>query len=237
MKCMVVDDEPLAKDLIDGYIQKTPFLELTASFSNPFKALAFLTGQTVDLLFLDINMPELSGIQLLKSLPVPPPVIFTTAYSEFAAESYDYGAVDYLLKPVKYERFLKAVNRAGEIKGQSTLANAAATGSEPQRSGFVLIKSGTQINKVRTDQILYVEGAGNYMTFYTRDKKIMSLLSMTEVLELLPPDQFVRVHKSYIVNPEHIDIIEKHRVIINKQSIPIGVTYRDHVFPKIGHPE
>jgi len=234
---MVVDDEPMAKDLIDGYIKKTPFLRLAASFSNPFKALDYLTKQPVDLLFLDINMPELSGIQLLKSLPVPPLVIFTTAYSDFAAESYDYGAVDYLLKPVKYERFLKAVNRAADLKAHSVPSNPVITVSEHSRNGFVLIKSGTQINKVRIDQILYVEGAGNYMTFFTREKKIMSLLSMTEVLQLLPPDQFVRVHKSYIVNPEHIDIIEKHRVIINKQSIPIGVTYRDHVFPKIGHPE
>jgi two-component system, LytTR family, response regulator len=209
---MVVDDEPLALDLIVGYITKTPFLELSGSFSNPFKALTFLIDQPECLVFLDINMPELSGIQLLKSLPVKPMVVFTTAYPEFGAESYEYDAIDYLLKPVKYERFLKAANKAMELVSD--------------RHDYVLIKSGTQVNKVRTDDILYVEGAGNYMTFFTKGKKIMTLLSMTEVLALLPSSKFVRIHKSYVVNSDSIDVIEKHRVLINKQSIPIGVTYR-----------
>jgi len=228
MKCMVVDDEPFALDLIGGYVKKTPFLELSGGFSNPFKALTFLMNHSVDLVFLDINMPELSGIQLLKSLPTRPMVIFTTAYPEFGAESYDYDAIDYLLKPVKYERFLRAVNKAVEYSGHGS-------GQQPDhpeialpagKPGYVLIKSGTQVNKIRTDQILYIEGAGNYMTFFTKEKKIMTLLSMAEVLELLPAGHFVRVHKSYIVNTDCIDVIEKHRVIINKQSIPIGVTYR-----------
>jgi len=209
---MVVDDEPLALDLIVGYITKTPFLELSGSFSNPFKALTFLMDQPECLVFLDINMPELSGIQLLKSLPVKPMVVFTTAYPEFGAESYEYDAIDYLLKPVKYERFLKAANKAMELVSD--------------RPDYVLIKSGTQVNKVRTNDILYVEGAGNYMTFFTKGKKIMTLLSMTEVLELLPSSNFVRIHKSYVVNSDCIDVIEKHRVLINKESIPIGVTYR-----------
>jgi len=225
---MVVDDEPMALELIRGYVTKTPFLELAGSFSNPFRALTFLMNNSIDLLFLDINMPELSGIQLLKSLPAKPMVVFTTAYPEFGAESYEYDAVDYLLKPVKYERFLKAVNKAMDLQGH-------ASGQQPvhreqevpsNNTGYVLIKSGTQMNKIRTDQILYIEGAGNYMNFYTRDKKIMTLLSMAEVLDLLPSGHFVRVHKSYIVNTDCIDVIEKHRVIINKQSIPIGVTYR-----------
>jgi two-component system, LytTR family, response regulator len=209
---MVVDDEPFALDLIVGYITRTPFLELSGSFSNPFKALSFLRDQPECLVFLDINMPELSGIQLLKSLPVKPMVVFTTAYPEFGAESYEYDAIDYLLKPVKYERFLKAANKAMELVSD--------------RPDYVLIKSGTQVNKVRTNDILYVEGAGNYMTFFTKEKKIMTLLSMTEVLELLPSSKFVRIHKSYVVNSDCIDVIEKHRVLINKQSIPIGVTYR-----------
>lgn len=233
MNCIVVDDEPFALELIEGYINRTPFLTLSVSFSNPFKALTYLSGHKTDLLFLDINMPELSGIQLIKSLTTPPPVIFTTAYSEFAAESYDYGAVDYLLKPVKYERFLKAVSRALEL--QDHQSHVKAENRDPD--GYVLIKSGTRINKIRTHQILYIEGAGNYMTFFTRDKKIMSLLTMSEVLTLLPPDQFVRIHKSYIVNREQIDVIEKHQVLINKQAIPIGVTFRDTVFPLIGQPQ
>lgn len=225
---MVVDDEPFARDLIEGYVIKTPFLELTGGFSNPFRALTFLMDHSVDLLFLDINMPELSGIQLLKSLPGKPMVVFTTAYPEFGAESYDYDAIDYLLKPVKYERFLKAVNKAIDYAGHG-LGHAPVRPENKiitESPEFIMIKSGTQVNKVRTDQILYVEGAGNYMNFLTKEKKIMTLLNMKEVLELLPADKFVRVHKSYVVNKDCIDVIEKHRLIINKQSIPIGITYR-----------
>lgn len=228
MKCINVDDEPYALDLIGGYISKTPFLEFAGSFPNPFKAMTFLMNNSIDLVFLDINMPELSGIQLLKSLPARPMVIFTTAYPEFGAESYEYDAIDYLLKPVKYERFLKAVNKALEFSGlrhepQPGYPENLAQADNPE---YVLIKSGNQINKIRTDHILYIEGAGNYMNFHTKEKKIMTLLSMTEVLELLPANRFVRVHKSYVVNKDYIDVIEKHRVIINKQSIPIGITFR-----------
>ncbi len=226
---MVVDDEPLALELIEGYITKTPFLQLVGSFPNPFKALTFLMQNSVDLLFLDINMPELSGIQLLKSLPTRPLVVFTTAYPEFGAESYDFDAIDYLLKPVKYERFLKAVNKAREYSGHGSAIHPDPIEKEAsaKTTEYILIKNGTQVNKIRTDQILYIEGAGNYMTFFTREKKIMSLLSMSEVLDLLPDGRFVRVHKSYIVNKDNIDIIEKHRLIINKQPIPIGITYRN----------
>ncbi len=228
MRCMVVDDEPLALELIKGYVTKTPFLELAGGFSNPFKALTFLMQNHVDLVLLDINMPELSGIQLLKSLPARPLVVFTTAYPEFGAESYEYDAIDYLLKPVKYERFLKAVNKALDYSGhgQVPLQDHPETAATSDQSEYILIKSGTQVNKIRTDQILYIEGAGNYMTFHTKEKKIMTLLSMTEVSEMLPAKRFVRVHKSYIVNKDSIDVIEKHRLRINKQFIPIGITYR-----------
>jgi two-component system LytT family response regulator len=225
---MVVDDEPFALDLILGYVSRTPFLELSGAFSNPFKALTALLNNSVDLVFLDINMPELSGIQLLKSLPTRPMVVFTTAYSEFGAESYEFDAIDYLLKPVKYERFLKAVSKAMEHSGHGILQQPEIPENLPvvDNPPFILIKSGTRVNKVRTDQILYIEGAGNYMTFHTREKNIMALLSMTEVLEMLPAGRFVRIHKSFVVNKDCIDVIEKHRVIINRQSIPIGVTYR-----------
>jgi len=236
MKCLVVDDEPFARDLIGGYIQQTPFLELAASFSNPFKALAYLTANHVDLLFLDINMPELSGMQLLKSLPSAPKVVFTTAYSEFAAESYDLNAVDYLIKPVKYERFLKAVNKAQELTEHSARPGPAGSAPENRTKESVLLKSGTRINRIRTADILYVEGAGNYMTFVTRQQRIMTLLNMTEVIDLLPPEQFLRVHKSYVINVEQVDVIERHQVVINKQNIPVGVTYREQVFRKLGQP-
>jgi DNA-binding LytR/AlgR family response regulator len=228
MKCIAIDDEPYALELITGYIQKTPFLELAGGFTNPLKALSFLMNNHVDLIFLDINMPELSGIQLLKSLSASPKVVFITAYSEYGAESYDYNAVDYLVKPVKYERFLKAVNKVIDISGKEKVKNEVIK----EHDDFLYIKSGTQTIKVAVDEILYIEGAGNYMTFFTLNKKIMSLFTMNEIMLLLPSDLFVRIHKSYIISIKHIDVIEKSRVIINKVPIPIGITYREH-FSKI----
>jgi len=228
MKCIAIDDEPFALELIAGYIQRTPFLELAGTFTNPFKAMSFLMNTKVDLIFLDINMPELSGIQLLKSLSTTPKVVFTTAYTEYGAESYDYNAVDYLLKPVKFERFLKAVNKVIDISSKENAKNETIK----EHDDFIYIKSGTQTIKVPVDEILYIEGAGNYMTFFTLNKKIMSLFSMNELIHILPRDKFVRIHKSYIIAVKHINVIEKSRVIINKVPIPIGITYREH-FSKI----
>lgn len=234
MRCIVVDDEPFALELAADYVRKTPFLELVGTFSNPVKALAFLMEREVDLVFLDINMPELSGMQLLHALPRKPMVVFTTAYPEFGAESYNYDAVDYLLKPINYARFLKAVNKAVELQNLKKKDKPAPT--EPaihaQDKSHVLIKSGTQTFKVKLEDILYVEGAGNYMAFCTKGKKILSLLTMKEALELLPADQFVRVHKSYIVSLNHLNVIERHQVTIAGKAIPIGLTYREQFLAK-----
>lgn len=232
MKCIVIDDEPFALNLIKDYVLKTPYLELIETFTNPFKALAYLINNQADLVFLDINMPELSGIQLLKSLPYQPNVIFTTAYPEYGAESYEYNAVDYLLKPVKYERFLKAVNKVQNPNSAVKPENQTHKTTKPGQDEL-FIKSGTKIHKVNINDILYVEGAGNYTTFYLKESKILTLLKMTEVLNLLPTNKFTRIHKSYIVSFKHIDIIEKHQVVINKVTIPIGITYREHFLIKI----
>lgn len=235
MKCIVVDDEPFALELAASYVRKTPFLQLVGSFSNPIKALAFLMEHEIELVFLDINMPELSGMQLLHALPRKPMVVFTTAYPEFGAESYNYDAVDYLLKPINYARFLKAVNKAVELqnlrKKEVPAAPAEPAAPLPEMS-HVLIKSGTQTFKVKLEDILYVEGAGNYMAFCTKGKKILSLLTMKEALELLPADQFVRVHKSYIVSLRHLDVLERHQVSIAGKVIPIGQTYREQFLEK-----
>lgn len=231
MKCIAIDDEPFALELISGYIQKTPFLEFIKGFTNPFMAMEFLLKTQVDLVFLDINMPELSGIELLKSLAVVPKIIFTTAYSEFGAESYDFNTVDYLLKPIKYDRFLKAVNKANDnnqIKKEITIKPHLLE----QENESILIKSGSQIFRIDPNDIYFVEGAGNYMTFNTKNGKIMALLTMNEILKILPPHLFIRIHKSFIVSLKHIEIIEKARVIIHKKTIPIGITYREH-FSKI----
>jgi len=229
MLCTVIDDEPYALDLIKDYINRTPFLELGECFSNPYRALSYLNSNQVDLIFLDINMPELSGIQLIRSLTSPPPVIFTTAYPEFAAESYEYNAVDYLLKPIKYERFLKAVNKAARhinAPAKNKTVHTADRMNEPREPLFV--KSGHQQVKIDPDDLLYIEAAGNYMSFCTTNKKVMSLLTMKEVLDILPPGRFVRIHKSYIIARKHIEAIDKHEVVIAGEKIPIGVTYREH---------
>ena len=218
MRCIAVDDEPFALELISGYIQKTPFLEFIAGFTNPFKAMSFLSKTPIDLVFLDINMPEISGIDLLKSLSHVPKVIFTTAFAEFGAESYEFNAVDFLLKPVKYDRFLKAVNKVNVTVNQS---------AEPAKES-ILVKSGSQIFQIAITDILYVEGAGNYMTFYTKTGRVMALMPMNDILKMLPSKTFMRIHKSYIISLTHVDIIEKARVIINKIPIPIGITYREH---------
>ena len=229
MRCVVIDDEPFALDLIKDYIQRTPFLELTECFSNPFKAMAYLNKEKVDLIFLDINMPEVSGIQLYKSLNSPPMVIFTTAYPEFAAESYEYNATDYLVKPIKYERFLKAINKAsGLMQPNTESAHEANQDGQKTNDEFIFIKSGNQLVKVYPKDILYIEAAGNYMCLHTHDKKVMSLLNAKEVLELLPSHKFVRIHKSFIISLDHIDAIERHDVVIKGKQIPIGITYREH---------
>ncbi len=231
IRCAVIDDEPFALDLIKDYVERTPFLSLCGAFSNPFKALEFLNTQQLDLIFLDINMPELSGIQLLASLVKQPLVVFTTAYPEFAAESYDYDAVDYLLKPIKYEKFLRSANKASMRINQpitDVRAPIASSSEGEKREGFVFVKSGNNMIKIRLDEILLVEAAGNYISFCTREKKIMALMSMKEVLELLPEEDFVRVHKSFIVAQQHIQSIGRHEIIAAGISIPIGITYREH---------
>ncbi|MCB2408463.1 LytR/AlgR family response regulator transcription factor [Hymenobacter lucidus] len=231
MRCIAVDDEPFALELIAGYIRKTPSLQCVGEFTNPFEAMAFLVSTSVDLVFLDINMPELSGMELLKSLPVIPNIVFTTAYSEFGAESYEFNAVDFLLKPVKYERFLKAVNKASSYpltpKGSTALAQPVEMPSES-----ILVKSGTKKFRIATDDIFYIEGAGNYITFHTKTGKITTLLPLNDVLKMLSSASFVRIHKSYIVSLKHVGVVERASVIVHNRPIPIGITYREQ-FSKI----
>lgn len=233
MKCIAVDDEPFALELITGYISKTPYLELQGAFSNPVKALSFLMVNSVDLVFLDINMPELNGLQMLKSLRSKPMIVFTTAYSEYGVESYEYDAIDYLLKPIKYERFLRAVNKAIDI-GRNTHDTHLGVEAVKDAPQVILLKSGTQLFRISVGDILFVEAAGNYMTFHTVDRKILSLLTMKEVMEQLPADMFVRVHKSFVVSLRHIDIVERHQVKVRGVAIPIGLTYREQFQIKYG---
>lgn len=239
MKCIIIDDEPLALDLIKSYADKTPMLRVEGTFTNPFKALSFLIDNDVDLIFLDINMPELSGLQLLNSLSKKPLVIFTTAYPEFGAESYNHDAVDYLLKPINYVRFLKSITKALDtFKGkhlETTPANSVNQTTEQQpKENHILIKSSTKLHKVDLDEILYIEGAGNYCSFQLKDKKILSLFTFIEILTILPQDEFIRIHKSFVVPISKINVIERHQVTVNGKTLPIGLTFREH-FAKFIH--
>lgn len=224
MNCIAIDDEPMALDVIKSHAAKVPFIQLLATFVDGLEAITYMQKQKVDLIFLDINMPDLSGLQLAECLPGKPFIIFTTAYSEYAVESYEVRAVDYLLKPFDFNRFLKAVIRAQE-QFEIRENNAAAKASKE----YFFIKSGYQQIKVRYDEILYVEAAGNYMCFFTLTTKILSRLTIKEVIELLPHNQFMRVHKSYIVALPHIHRIEHNHIFIKQAKIPIGAVYLDEV--------
>lgn len=225
MKCLVIDDEPKAVEILSDYIGKVSDLECAGTFRDPLKALNHIQSHPVDLLFLDINMPDLSGIQFLNALEHHPLVIFTTAYSEYALDSYDYDAVDYLLKPIEFDRFLKAVNKAFRRYKESRRGRLPLRGD----SGYIFIKSGTDYHKLDTHNILYIKGTGNYLTFVTLNKEILTLLTMKEALEILPP-QFNRIHKSYIINLDHVELIDTEEVKIKDQRIPIGDHYRESLF-------
>jgi two-component system LytT family response regulator len=225
MKSLVIDDEPKAVEILSDYIERVPNLECTGIFRNPLKALNYIQNNPVDLLFLDINMPDLSGIQFLNALEHHPLVIFTTAYSEYALDSYDYDAVDYLLKPIEFDRFLKAVNKAFRRYKEKKKGRLPLKGD----SDTIFIKSGTDYHKLDTHDILYIKGTGNYLTFVTLKKEILTLLTMKEALEILPP-QFHRIHKSYIINLDHVELIDTEEVKIKDQQIPIGDYYRENLF-------
>jgi len=225
MTCIAIDDEPKALEVIERYCQKISLASLKATFREPLKAIEFLNREKVDLIFLDINMPDISGIQLLQTLSPRPLIIFTTAYSQYAVESYELNALDYLLKPVTFERFLLAINKAAAaLSGNSGMAEDAA----------VLIKSGPQTHRVKVSEILYLEKNGNYITVHLKDGNILIRENMGDIFDLVPAADFIRVHKSYVVGIRHITMIEVHQLIVNGEKIPVGSTYRDSLRERLG---
>jgi len=220
LKAIAIDDEPVALEVIKSLSSKISFIELVAFFTNAFKALDFLQKEKIDLIFLDIKMPDISGIDFLKSIRNPPMVIFTTAYSEHAVQSFELDAIDYLLKPFSQSRFLKACNKAYE---QYNLKISNANFSPEPESVFV--KSGYEQIKIRLDEILYVESSGNYMQFVLAGQKIVSRLTMGEVEELLPAVSFIRIHRSYIVSKRQISKMDKNSVYIKQIELPVGAAY------------
>lgn len=220
MKAIAIDDEPIALGIIRSHASKVPFLELKAEFTDAFQALDYLQKEPVDLIFLDIKMPDISGIEFFSSLQKKPLVIFTTAYSEHAVTSFELDAVDYLLKPFSLARFIKGCNKAYEM---FNFRNAA------QPTDHLFIKTGYEQVKVMVEDILYAEATGNYVSFVLKDKTILSRSTFNEVLNLLPTDKFVRVHRSYVVATNKIDKAERQQVIVNKKFIPVSDLYSQNL--------
>jgi DNA-binding LytR/AlgR family response regulator len=226
LNCVIVEDEPLARRLITDYVNKVPTLNLIEACSNPLDAIEVLRKNTVDLLFLDVQMPEITGITLLKSLQKRPMVILTTAYSEYALEGYELDVVDYLLKPITFERFLRAVDKATQRIDSKLPPPQQEKISVEQSPAFVFVKDGTKLVKIKLDDILYVEGLKDYVTIHTRLQKVVSLQRLKALETQLPSEKFIRIHNSFIVALHAIDVIHKGEVQIGDKFLPIGDTYR-----------
>ncbi len=235
LKCIVVDDEPMAVEILANYCRKTPFLQLAETFEDAIGALAFLQQHPIDLVFLDINMPDLSGIQFVKALSASPMIVFTTAYPQHAVTGFELDAVDYLLKPVAFERFLKAVDKARQRhEAGIKTAPQPAEAAPDEEEGYLFIKSGHRLVRLEIEDIRYIESEKNYVSLVTGKRRVMALMSMAAVLGMLPRGRFARVHKSYIVAFRHVDIVEKHGLYIGEKEIPIGEAYRKSFLKKIG---
>lgn len=224
INCIAIDDEPLALKQITSYIEKTPFLKLQSSFESAIEALSFLQENNVELMFVDINMPDLNGMDFVKSLKNPPKIIFTTAYSEYALEGFKVDALDYLLKPIDYAAFLKASNKAKSWFDLQNLKPEQINSNDD----FLFIKSEYKILRVKLNDIKYIEGMREYVRIHlTNEKPIMTLLSMKAVEQQLPSANFMRVHRSYIVNLKMITTIERNRIVFDKVYIPVSEQHKE----------
>ncbi|HYW94027.1 MAG TPA: response regulator transcription factor [Bacteroidales bacterium] len=233
MKYIAVDDEPMALDIMTDYALKLDFLECSGTFRDAVSAVSFLNRNDVDLILLDINMPEISGLQMLETLRHPPLVIITTAYSDYALEGYRFDVVDYLLKPVEFERFLKAVNKAYDLFCLHNNAKRTAGNKEKMVAAESTrdhdeywVKSGTEFIRLQLSDILYIKSDSNYVEYHLKDKKVLVLDSLSSLSRTLPVSLFVRTHKSYIAGIRHIKSFERHQLLVGDKTIPVGQSYR-----------
>lgn len=233
LKCLAVDDEPHALKLLKLYIEKTPFLELTFSTTSPWEALEILKEGKVDLAFLDIQMEELTGLQLLGLAGKTCPIILTTAYSEYALDGYEYQVTDYLLKPFSFDRFLKAVD---QVYANTKVATEQTTSAPPSKVDHLFIKGDAKnkYHRLAIQDIFYIEGLRNYVQFVCKNQKITTLQNMKSLEASLPSTNFMRIHKSFIVNIDQLHEVDGNSILINGQRIPIGQTYRSAFFKRIG---
>jgi two-component system, LytTR family, response regulator len=234
IRCLIIDDKPLALDILEDYIAKIPFLTLIHRTENPIEGLEWVQNGSVDLVFLDIQMPEITGIQFMKIIKGKCKVILTTAYSEYALDGYEFDVIDYLMKPIPFERFYKAALKAKEIldipESTSTPSVFLPKNEEESAADFIFVKTEHKIQNIPLNSILFVESMQNYVAFHTDNGRILSLQNLRTLEEKLPSPRFIRVHKSYIVAVSKIESVERSRIFIKKQTIPIGDTYRDAFF-------
>jgi len=224
ISCAIIDDEPLAAGLLESYVKKTPYLSHRGTYNSAVQAMKDLRENPVQLLFLDIQMPELSGIEFAKILPKESKIIFTTAFSQYAVEGYKVNALDYLLKPISYDDFLKSTDKALEWFSISMKQEVY------QRDRFMLVKSDYKLQRVALDDILYIEGLKDYVRFYLKNgEKVMSLMSMKKLDEYLPKPEFLRTHRSYIVHMSEVLLIDRFRIVFDDVYIPISENYKEEV--------
>jgi two-component system, LytTR family, response regulator len=229
--CIVVDDEPLARDLLAGYIKKIPFLQLVATCKNAIEARLALQQQQPDLLFIDIEMPDLSGLALLKMLPKLPATVLTTAYKEHALTAFELGVMDYLLKPIEFERFFKSISKVIEwlVQGTSDTTELPLPTLTPAPTTHIFVKSNANHVKVSLDELLFVEALEKYVRLHLSSKRIVSLMSMNQIMDMLPDALFVRVHRSFIVNLSKVESIKGNMLRMGQVEIPLGKGQREVV--------
>lgn len=234
-KCLIVDDERLAQELLQNYAQKIPYLEVVGTCSTAIEAMQYLQQNQVDILFLDIQMPDLTGLELLKSLRNQPATIFTTAYSEYALDGFELGVIDYLLKPIEFDRFFKAVSKviSSFSKTVTPLTAAIAEPQKQQTPPYFFVKSDGQLVKIAFADILFIEALQKYIRIHTAKERIVTLLSLSKIIEELPAINFIRIHRSYIVNIDQIERIEGNMVRMQKHQLPISKGQRDRFFTMI----
>ena len=231
---IIVDDEYLAQKLLQDYVSKVESLQLVATCSNAIEAMNVLKDHQVDIMFLDIQMPDLTGLDLAKSLEHRPAIIFTTVYSEYAVDAFNLSVVDYLLKPFDFPRFIQAINKAIGTEQQKVMGvQKPAADTISESNDFITVKADYKLYKINYDDLLFIEGQHEYVTFHTTQRRITALFALKDLEEILPKDKFVRVHKSYIVSFKHIQDLDKSDVTVAGNKVPVGASYRDELLARL----
>lgn len=230
LSVIIVDDKPLAIEILEGYLQKIPFAACKGSFTNALEALDFIELHSPDLVLLDIQMPEITGVQLMKMAGTKSRYILVTAYPDYAIEGFEHNAIDYLLKPVSFDRFYQAMQKAKPVLEK----NEASTSSNTSAKDFIFIRTERKIKKIDFKDILFVEARQNYVEIHLANEKIMALQTMKQTEDLLPVESFCRIHKSFIINVPAIESVEQHQAIIGKHFIPVGEAFRAEFYRRLG---